>query len=160
MQPKNFYYHFDWLNAWFILNVVLLIMLIYIGVSCPRLFYWPQTQILAGTFIFSCLMWYFKCIHKHRMAEVTDEYIKIDHTQPLYWQDAAYAEMREIWCCLKKRKILVIVPKDGIDYQYNFLQRHNGDFTPFSIPLYGVLTADDEKELIAIIDKKVGIKSR
>jgi hypothetical protein len=158
MQSKKFYYRFDWLNAWFILNAVLLIMLIYIGICCPRLYYWPQTQVLLGTFIFSCVMWYFKCIYKHQMAEVTDEYIKIDHTRPLYWRDVAAAEIREVWCCLKKRKILVLLPKDGLDYQYNFLQRHNGAFTPFSVPLYGVLTPQDEQEIIELIAKHVAIK--
>jgi hypothetical protein len=158
MQSKKFYYHFDWLNAWFILNAVLLIMLIYIAVCCPRLYYWPQTQVLLGTFIFSCLMWYFKCIYKHQMAEITDEYIKIDHTEPLYWRDVAGAEIREVWCCLKKRKILVLLPKTGIDYQYNFLQRHNGAFTPFSVPLYGILTPQDEQEIIKQIEAHVAIK--
>ena len=158
MQSKKFYYHFDWLNAWFIINAVLLIMLIYIGVCCPRLYYWPQTQVLLGTFIFSCLMWYFKCIYKHQMAEITDEYIKIDHTEPLYWRDVAGAEIREVWCCLKKRKILVLLPKAGIDYQYNFLQRHNGAFTPFSVPLYGILTPQDEQEIIKQIEAHVAIK--
>ncbi len=158
MQSKKFYYHFDWLNAWFILNAVLLIMLIYIGICCPRLYYWPQTQVLLGTFIFSCLMWYFKCIYKHQMAEITDEYIKIDHTEPLYWRDVAGAEIREVWCCLKKRKILVLLPKAGIDYQYNFLQRHNGAFMPFSVPLYGILTPQDEQEIIKQIEAHVAIK--
>ena len=158
MNTKNFYYHFDWLNAWLILNAVLLIMLIYIGICCPRLYYWPQTQILVGTFLFSCLMWYFKCIYKHRMAEITDDYIKIDHTQPLYWHDIDYAEEREVWCCFKKRKLLVLLPKNNINYQYNFLQRHNGAFTPFSIPLYGILTPEDEKEIISIISQRVKIK--
>ena len=151
MQSKTFYYHFDWLNAWFVLNAVLLIMLIYIGICCPRLYFWPQTQVLIGVLVFSLAMWYFKCIHKHAVAVVTDESIKIDHTKPLYWRDVAYAEEREVWCCLKKRKILVLVPKENIDYKYNFLQKHNGDFTPFSIPLYGVLTPADEKELSEII---------
>ena len=155
MQPKIFYYHFDWLNAWFILNAVLFVMLVYIGIYCPRLYFWPQTQVLFGVLVFSLLMWFYKCIVKHQMALVTDDFIKIDHTKPLYWRDVAYAEEREIFCCFKKRKILVLVPKEGIDYQYNFLQKHNGDFTPFSIPLYGILTPQDEQELVEIVHQKI-----
>jgi len=37
----------------------------------------------------------------------------------------------------------------------NFLQRHNGDFTPFSIPLYEIVSPEDAAELTEIIAEKV-----
>ena len=42
-------------------------------------------------------------------------------------------------------------PKEGIDYKYNFLQKHNCDFTPFSIPLYDIMDTKDRDELVALI---------
>lgn len=51
---------------------------------------------------------------------------------------------------------MTLVPKDGISYRYNFLQKHNGDFTPFAIPLYGLLSPEDEKEIAEIVAEKAG----
>ena len=94
------------------------------------------------------------------MAVVTDESITIDHNAPLKWRDIAAAEIREIYCCLQKRKILVLLPKEGIDYQYNWLQKHNAGFTAFSIPLYGILTPEDERELTEIVTDKIGLRKK
>ena len=62
-------------------------------------------------------------------------------------------------CCGKLRKVIVLIPHDNIDYKYNFLQRHNGEFTPFSIPLYGILSKEDEEKMVNLIARKVGLKT-
>ena len=112
-------------------------------------------QVLWGTLAFSCAVWSWKYLHKQRLALITDESIAIDHCQPLAWNDIDYAEERVVRCCFRKLKIIVLIPKSGLDYQYNFLQRHNGDFTAFSIPLYEIITKTDAEEITALIAKKV-----
>ena len=158
MKEKVFYYNFNWLNGWFVLNVVLFIVLGHCLYTCPCLLCWPQTIILLAVFLFSVAVWAYKYLFKHKMAVITDENITIDHCKPLKWKDIASAEERMVYCCFKHRKILVLVPKENIDYQYNFLQKHNCDFTPFSIPLYGLLTPEDEVEICKIVAKKIKIK--
>ena len=92
------------------------------------------------------------------MAVITDKDITIDHNAPLAWKDIAYAEETIVKCCGKNRKVLSLVARDGIDYKYNWLQNHN-PFPAFSIPLYGIISKEDEEKITKIIDKKVGIKS-
>lgn len=154
-KEKVFYYHFDWLNAWFIFNSSFLITLIYGAFKCPCLCYWPQVQILWGCCAFSIGTWAWKYLKKHRLAVFDDEGITIDTCAPLKWKDIDFAEERIVRCCFKKLRIIVLVPKEGIDYKYNFLQKHNGDFTPFSIPLYEVVTPEDAKAMTKLIAKKV-----
>lgn len=158
IKAKNFYYKFDRLNFWLLFNIAFFNMLAYCCFSCPCLLFWPQTQILIGVFIFSCLAWCFKYVKKHRMAFIDNESITIDHCKPLFWKDVQNAEERIVRCCFKKRKIIVLNIKDGTDYQYNFLQKHNGEFTPFSIPLYGILSKEDEEEITKLIARKVPLK--
>lgn len=152
---KTFYYHFNPINAWLVLNITLFICLVWCLTCCPCLFYWPQVQVLIGTFVFSLIAWCIKYLGKHKMATLTDESITIDHCAPLYWKDVEKAEERIVRCCLLKRKIIVLLPKADIDYKYNFLQKHNGDFTPFSIPLYDIVTPQDMEEISRIITSKV-----
>ena len=157
-MQKTFYYNFDWFNGWFALNTALLVVIIWSLVQCPCFFCVPQAGVLLAVFLVSIAFWSYKYLLKHRMALVTDEYIKIDNCAPLNWKDIIGAEERIIKCCGKQRKIIVLIPKKDIEYKYNFLQRHNGEFTPFSIPLYGILSAEDEKELTQIVSKKVKLK--
>lgn len=51
-----------------------------------------------------------------------------------------------------------MIPKEGIDYKYNFLQKHNGEFTPFSVPLYGILSKEDEEKIVEVIAEKTFLK--
>lgn len=92
------------------------------------------------------------------MALVDDESITIDHCKPLYWKDVKDAEEKIVRCCFLKRRIIVLNIKEGVDYQYNFLQKHNGAFTPFSIPLYGIIGKEDEEEIVRIISAKIPLK--
>lgn len=152
---KVFYYKFNWLNAWFVLNTVLLIMTAHCFYYCPCLIYWWQTQVIIGTIIFSVLMWCYKYVLKHKMAIVTDEDITIDSCNPLKWSDVASAEQKDVRCWFKNYKVIVLNPKADIKYKYNFLQKHNCGFTPFSIPLYGIVAEQDIDELKKIIKEKV-----
>lgn len=158
MKEKTFYYNFEPLNAWFVFNSVALIILVYGMFNCRCLLCcYPQMWIICGVLLFSWAVWFYKYVIKHKVAVITDKDITIDHCRPLKWADIAGAEERIVRCCGKK-KIIVLQPKKDIDYRYNFLQRHNGEFTPFSIPLYGILTPEDEQEITAIVAKKVKLK--
>lgn len=152
---KTFYYKFNPLNLWLALNAALIITLAW-GIShCPCLLYWHQTQILIGVVLFSVMAWSYKYLFKHKMAVITDQDITIDHCKPLKWTDVASAEEKIVRCGLRKRKIIILVPQDGIGYKYNFLQKHNCGFTAFSIPLYGIISDDDAAEISKIIADKV-----
>ena len=61
--------------------------------------------------------------------------------------------------CGKERRVIVLLPKKGLDYKYSFLQKHNGEFTPFCLPLYGILTPEDEEKVFRIVAEKVGLKA-
>lgn len=154
-EAKTFYYHFDKINAWFVFNMALLITLSYVSFKCYCLLYWWQTQVLWGVLVFSWLVWGYKYLVKHKLAVIDDKTITIDHCRPLAWKDIEYAEERLVRCGLRKLKVIVLVPRDGIKYQYNFLQKHNGEFTPFSIPLYEIVSKEDAAEISALIAKKV-----
>ena len=153
------YYHFKNNYTWLILNILALAAL------CSCLFcslsyaFWWEFQILFGLLIFSLLLWIYKYALKQTMAIITDETIKIDHTNPIAWNDIEIAEERIVNCCGKKRRVIVLIPKKDIDYKYNFLQKHNGEFTPFCLPLYGILTPEDEEKIFRLVAHKVGLKA-
>ncbi|MBR6356426.1 MAG: hypothetical protein IKR92_06200 [Alphaproteobacteria bacterium] len=157
MNKKIYYYNFKPLNAWLVFNVIITLL---IG-SClfcgSNIWYYPQVPVLIGVVIFSWIMWWYKYIHPQIMAVITDESIKIDHNNPLKWKDIAYAEECEVYCFFKPHKVIALVPHDGIDYKYNWMQKNN-PFPAFSIPLYNLLSPQDEAELTALIDKKIGLK--
>ena len=154
-DEKIYYYDFNKVNAWLVLNLALTITLGYWSVKCVCLLYWVQTQILIGVCVFSWLVWGWKYLLKHQAVVVDSEGIKIDYCQKLFWKDIARTEEKEVRCGLRRCKVLTLVPKEGIEYKYNFLQRHNGGFTPFAIPLYGLLSPEDEKEIVKIVTSKV-----
>ncbi len=158
MEKQIFYYKFDKVNAWLILNLALTITLSYWSFKCVCLLYWIQTQILIGLCVFSWLGWIWKYVLKHQAIMVDEEGIKLDLSDKLKWSDIKSIEEKEVRCCLKKYKVLILHPKENIDYHYNFLQKHNGEFTPFAVPLYGILSEDDEKTVVEIIKQKVGTK--
>lgn len=155
LKTQEFYYKFNKLNAWFILNVVLFNVLVYWGIVCPCLVFWWQTQVLIGVCVISWGVWSYKYLKKHRMALVDDESIVIDNCKPLNWKDIKSAEEKTMRCGLKKYHIIVLNPKENTKYEYNWLQKHNCDFGAFSIPLYGILSKKDEESLIKIVKSKV-----
>ncbi len=153
-----FYYHFEPIGGWFILNSVMLVTFGYWSIVCPCLLYWSQMQVLWGVTLFSWLAWGWRDVVKHRLAVFDNKSITIDHCQPLAWKDIKAAEERLVRCGLRKCRIIVLIPKDGIDYKYNFLQRHNGGFTAFSLPLYDVVKPDDAVKMTELVNKKIKIK--
>ena len=154
-ETKTFYYRFNPINLWLILNAALLITLSYCCARCPCIFYWPQTQVLWGVLIFSLAAWAWKYLIRHPLATTDNDGITLDHCRLLRWQDIQSTEKKNIPCWFKKNKILVLHPREGIKYEYNFLQKHNCGFTPFSIPLYGIVRENDLHELLQIIDEKI-----
>ena len=159
LKTKSFYYKFNPLNIWMILNTAFIIIFTYTLFTCPYLAYWWQVWVLIGVLGFSVMTWAYKYALKHRMALIDDKSITIDHCAPLLWTDAAYAEERIVNCFGKKRRVIIIVPKPNIDYKYNFLQKHNAGFTPFSIPLYGIISDSDAEEIKKIISEKIPYKT-
>lgn len=155
---KSFYYKFNPINGWMFFNLILIVLFAYMLFLCPYLAYWWQSWVLAGVLGFSVGVWAYKYAFKHRMALIDDKMIKIDHCEPIDWADIEYAKEKIVRCCFKNRKVIILKPKEGISYKYNFLQKHNAGFTPFSIPLYGILSADDEKEIVNIIREKLPFK--
>lgn len=154
---KTFYYNFKPLNAFLLFNIVITALVGSCFMCGWQILYWPQMWVLIGTVLFSWGVWYYKYIHPQVMAVVTDQSIKIDHTHPLKWQDISYAEIKDVPCCFKKYRVLSLVPKENVDYKYLWLQKHNS-FPPFSIPLYGLMTKDDEDKISEIVAKKVTVK--
>lgn len=153
------YYHFKKNYIWLMLNILA------IAALCSCLFcslsyaYWWEFQVLLALLILSLLIWIYKYAAKQVMAVITDDTIKIDHNNPVAWKDIEVGEERMVKCCGKERRVIVLIPKKGIDYKYNFLQKHNGDFTPFCLPLYGLLTPEDEEKIFRIVANKVGLKA-
>ncbi len=157
-EAKSFYYQFNPINVWLVFNAVMTIIFGYALFKCPCLFYWWQSWVLIGVLAFSIAMWTYKYAFRHRMALIDDKTIKIDHCQPLAWKDVEYAEEKIVRCGWKKYKIISLVAKKGINYKYNFLQRHNCEFGAFSVPMYGIISDKDAKEIKKIIADKVKLK--
>lgn len=155
MAAKTFYYKFRKFDTLLILNILLAALLAKCLTCFPGMIYWPQVKILIGLVSVSSLIWSWLHFFKHKMAVIDDHGITIDHCRPLAWKDIKSAEEKIVRCCFKKRRIIILHPKENIEYQYNFLQKHNGEFTAFSIPLYGIISKEDAKEITTIIASKV-----
>lgn len=155
------YYKFKkgfWCYAWLILDLVALGVLFKCFWCMAPHYYMAEILILMVVFGIHLGIWLYKFAADNEMAVITDKDIKIDHNEPIAWKDIAYAEEKMVKCCGKDRKVLSLVPHDGIDYKYNWLQLHNAGFTAFSIPLYGIISKEDEEKIVKIVEKKVGIK--
>ena len=70
------------------------------------------------------------------------------------WKDIKKVEIKTVHMGCKNYKILSLIPKDKIKYHYNLLQKYSC-FGPFAIPLYGILTPADEKEMTKLVKGKV-----
>ena len=154
---KTFYYNFKAFNLWLLFNIIITVLTGLCFIEGWQIILYPQMWTIIGSVIFSWAMWYYKYVHPQTMAVINDESIKIDHTAPLKWKDISHAKEVDVWCFFRKRHVLSLVPKKNIKYQYNWLQRHN-PFPPFSIPLYGLMTPKDEKEIVKSVAKKVKLK--
>lgn len=155
MKAKIYYYHFNRLNCWLLFNVLLVAKAVWCVFKCPVIFAYPQSYVLLACIFFSVAAWCYKYLLKHPVALLTDESITIDHCAPLKWQDIESTEEKDVYCGFKKMPVLILKPKKDIDYKYNFLQKHNSGFTPFSIPLYNIIKPEEQKELVQAIKEKV-----
>ena len=155
-ESKIFYYRFNPINFWLFFNII--VSVVVLGNCWTFLWYWPQTCIMLISVIISWGLWIYKHCINQTLAVITEESIKIDHCQPLLWKDVTFAEERIVKCGIQKLKIIVLNTRENMDYHYNFLQKHNGDFTPFSIPLYNVISTEDADIISAEIAKRVPLK--
>ena len=153
-EPTIFYYHFNRLNLWLLLNAFITYLLISCAIKYPYCCYWLEYYILVALMLISWGGWIYKHLIKQTLAVITDEYIKIDHCQPLYWQYVTSAEEKIVKCCFRKFKVIIFNTTKDMPYKYNFLQKHNGDFTPFSLPLYPVVTKDEAQGFKELLKKK------
>jgi len=154
-MSKIYYYRFKRLNCWLLFNLLLIAKAVYCAIKCPIVFAYPQSYVILGCIFVSVAAWCFKYMLKHPMAYVNEESIKIDHCNPLKWEDVESTEEKDVYCGFKHMPVLVLNPKKGIDYKYNFLQKHNSGFTAFSIPLYDIVDPNDRDELVKFIKQKV-----
>ena len=143
---KTYYYHFNKWDKCFWAMVMALILAMCVG------------GLTWGMFIVTALVWGYKNVLKQPAVILTNDTIKIDHSRPIAWKNIAGGEIKTVFLCGKKMKVLALYPKKGIQYRYNWLQKHNANFGPFPIPLYGLLTAKEEKEIIHSVKKHVKVQ--
>ena len=144
-MDKTYYYHFNKFDTTFWAMVIAFMMVIGCCGSC--LWAW-------GLFLITILLWCYKHI-KHKAVVITDKTIKIDLSEPLAWKNIKKAEVKTVRMGVKDYKILSLILKDKVKYSYNWLQKHNRYFGPFAIPLYGILTSSDEKEITKLVKEKI-----
>lgn len=149
MAQEIYYYHFNKFDKTFAAMILGLTILAYTGFKCP--YAWSMFIILV-------LIWGYKNVLKQKAVIITDKDIKIDHSAPLLWKSIKDAEIKTVKLCGRKMKVLALNPKKDIKYNYSWLQKHNANFGPFPIPLYGLLTAKDEKKILQIVKKHVKVK--
>lgn len=156
-HTQKFYYSFKKNYFWLFSNVAMLLLLVSCGVNHPACWFWWQMQVLLGLFLVTLLMWCYKYLLKHKVAEVSEFGIKIDHNHWLKWSDVISAEYREVDCCFNKLPVISLRTPKHMRYKYNYLQRRceKIGFGAFSIPLYDVEKEDIHK-LSHIIVEKVG----
>lgn len=148
---KTYYYHFNKFDASFWAMILAFVMAAGCLGCCRFCCFCLGVWILFG---FTVLLWCYKHI-KHEAVVITDESIKIDYCNPLAWKDIKSAEVKTVCMGRKDYKILSLEPKENIKYHYNWLQKHNCCFGPFAIPLYGILTPEDEAEIIKLVNGKM-----
>ena len=143
---KTFYYKFNKIDNCFWAMITASIFVICTHFVCP---------VSWGLLLITFLVWWYKDILKQPCVTITDKDIKIDHNAPLSWKDIAGFEIKDVCMCGGRMKILSLIAQKNIKYHYNWLQKHNGDFGAFAIPLYSVLSKEDEDEIIKIVKSKV-----
>ncbi len=153
----DFYYNFKKNYAWLFLNIFALVIIVGCTLSNPCLFFWWQTQTLFGVTLFSLFIWCYKYLVKQKAVIISEDGIKIDFCNILYWKDIKNAEEKIHKICSKEYNIIVLTPEDDIKYKYNLLQKYNCGFQPFSIPLYALSDEDNDK-IFKILENKIKIK--
>ena len=148
---KIYYYHFNKFDSTFWAMIIAFVM----AVECCCYYCCCGFGLCAWIlFAVMAFLWGYKHI-KHKAVVISDSSIKIDYCEPLAWKDIKKAEIKIVKMGNKDYKILSLTPKENIEYHYNWLQKHNCNFGAFAIPLYGILTPEDEKEITAIVQGKI-----
>lgn len=148
-MKKTFYYQFNKIDGCVIVLLLELAFILCLGISHPWLW---------GAVLFTIVAWGYKNVIKHPAVVITDKDVKVDYSKPIEWKDIQLAKIRTVRLCGKDKKVLSLIPKDGIEYKYSYLQKNNCDFGPFPIPLYGVLSPADEQEIIQLVKEHVTIE--
>jgi len=146
MKQQIFYYHFPKNEA---CTWAVIIAFILLALTCFT------SPLMWALFVGTLLVWGYKHVLPLPAVIITEKTIKIDHSVPLAWKDIKSAKVKKVHMAGKDYKILSLQPKQNLKYRYSWLQKHNPVFGPFPIPLYGVLTAQDEKEIMRLIKAKV-----
>ena len=149
MTSKKFYYQFKRIDSFLIVALLDFILLCCLGLS---------HSLLWILFIGTMGLWIYKNFFPQTAVIITDDFIKIDKSNPIRWKDIKSAEFKEVRLFFKDKKVLSLIPQKNIHYAYSPLQKNNCYFGPFPIPLYGILTPEDEEEIIRLVQKKVKIK--
>ncbi|MBR4932615.1 MAG: hypothetical protein IKZ02_06270 [Alphaproteobacteria bacterium] len=149
MTSKKFYYRFKRIDGALIFAILDFVLLCCLGLNHP---------LLWTLFIATMLLWIYKNFFPQTAVVITDDFIKIDKSNPLNWKDIKSAEIKVVRLFFKDKKVLSLTPKKNIHYTYSLLQKNNCHFGPFPIPLYGVLTLADEEEIIRLVQKKIKIQ--
>ena len=149
-MKKIYYYHFNKFDKTFVAMILIFFLLVCTGFKCPSA--WVLFTVLT-------LDWGYKNLLRQVAVVITDKDIKIDHSKPLPWKSIQDAQIKVVNLCGKKMKVLALNPKKNIKYTYNWLQMHNANFGPFPIPLYGLLTPTEEKEILQIVKKHVKVNA-
>lgn len=101
----------------------------------------------------------FVLIFPQKLAVVTNKSIKIDHNEPLLWQDVEVAEELRTNSYSPRSIIRLIVRKDA-KYNLTFMQTlcKNNLYSAFSIPLYA-MTKEDVEKIRDLVKKYTKYKS-
>ena len=145
MKQKIFYYHFKKNDACLWAVVIAFVLLASTCFSSLQMW-----VLFLGTII----IWSYKHILPLPAVIITDKSIKIDLSKPLAWKDIKSAKVQTVRMGGKDYKILSLIPQKNLKYHYSWLQQHNYTFGPFPIPMYGVLTPRDEKEITRLVKAK------
>lgn len=154
-RTQKFYYSFKKNYIWLIANITMLVLLISCTIRHPACWFWWQMQVLLSLFTLTLLMWGYKYLLKHQVAEISERGIKIDHNHLLKWNDIIAAEYRVVDCCFRKLPVISLRTPRHLRYKYNYLQRHceKIGFGAFSIPLYDMKKEDIHKLSHIIVDQ-------
>lgn len=121
-QLSNYMHSNNLITNWIIFGVLLTMMTL------------SLTALASSVFVM---------LFPQKLATINSKSIKIDHNEPLMWQDVEIAE--EIQTNkLTKRTIIVLHTRKDTTYKLTFMQKlcKNSIYTPFSIPLYAMTNED------------------
>ena len=159
MKELRVYYDFKTNYVWLILNIMGIMFLMKCAAKIPLCSYWWEWRILMLTLVITLLLWGYKYLFKHVLAQTSPEGLKIDHNEILKWEDITSLEPKNVRLGLRRLPVITIKTRPAMRYKYNFLQKRceKIGFGAFSLPLYDA----DNKEietLVKVIKKRANLK--